>query len=102
MNKGELIEKVATECGVNISTSRQVIESMLHTISEALASDDKVKLVGFGIFSVAQRASRKGRNPNSGNIIHIPAKKVLRFKAGTNLVAAVRSDESPVAPTSAG
>ncbi len=91
MNKGELIEKVAKECGLSKHATGQVVESILNTISEALASDDKVKLVGFGTFSVAQRAARDARSPLSGTVIHIPARKAIRFKAGTAFVEAVRS-----------
>jgi DNA-binding protein HU-beta len=91
MNKGELIEKVARDCGLSKHATGQVVESILNAISEALAADDKVKLVGFGTFSVAQRAARDARSPLSGTVIHIPARKAIRFKAGTSFVEAVRS-----------
>lgn len=88
MNKGELIEKVAKDCDMSKTNAEQVLSSILSTITEAVAADDKVTLIGFGTFSVSARAAREGRNPQTGKTIQIPAKKVVKFKAGSKLVDA--------------
>ena len=90
MNKGDLIGKVAKECEMTKATAEQVLTSILDTITKAFAKGDKVTLVGFGTFSVAKRAAREGRNPQTGKTIQIPAKKIVKFKAGSKLVDAVK------------
>ncbi|MGB3222926.1 MAG: HU family DNA-binding protein [Desulforhopalus sp.] len=90
MNKGDLIEKVAKECGLSKTESDKVVNSVLGTITGAVQTGDKVTLIGFGTFSVTERAAREGRNPQSGKTIQIPAKKVIKFKAGKNLIDAVK------------
>ncbi len=91
MNKGELIDRVADECGLTRHATCRVINSVLKAISEALAAEDKVKLVGFGTFSVAQRPPRNVRVPHTGEVMRIPARNAIRFKAGTVFMESVRS-----------
>ncbi len=88
MNKGNLIEKIAKDCDMSKAATEQVLKSILGTITEAVEEGDKVTLIGFGTFSVTERAARKGRNPQTGKTIQIPAKKVVKFKAGSKLVEA--------------
>ncbi|TKB25852.1 HU family DNA-binding protein [Desulfopila sp. IMCC35006] len=90
MNKGDLIEKVARECGLSKTASDQVLNSILNAITGAVATGDKVTLIGFGTFSVSARPAREGRNPQTGDIIQIPARKVVKFKAGSKLSDAVK------------
>jgi len=90
MNKGELIEKVAKECALSKAAAEQVVVSIFGTITDAMAAGDKVTLIGFGTFSVTERAAREGRNPQSGQTMSIPAKKVVKFKAGAKLVDSVK------------
>lgn len=85
MNKGELIEKVAKECALAKADAEKVLTSIFGIITDAMKAGGKVTLVGFGTFSVSERAAREGRNPQSGETISIPAKKVVKFKAGTKL-----------------
>ncbi len=85
MNKGELVETLAASCDMNKSTADQVVNSILSAISEALSADDKVTLIGFGTFSVSERAARQGRNPQTGETIQIAAKKSVKFKPGKQL-----------------
>ena len=90
MNRTELIDKVAKESALNKAAAEQVVNSVFSAIAEAMKSGDKVTLVGFGTFSVSERAAREGRNPKSGETITIPAKKVVKFKAGSKLTESVK------------
>jgi len=90
MNKGELVDKVAKECELGKAAAEQVLASIFGAISDAMAAGEKVTLLGFGTFSVSERAAREGRNPQSGKTINIPAKKVVKFKAGTKLTDLVK------------
>ena len=90
MNKGELVEKVARECALSKAAAEQVLASVFGAITDAMADGDKVTLLGFGTFSVSERAAREGRNPQSGETMKIPAKKVVKFKAGTKLTDSMK------------
>lgn len=85
MNKGELVEQVAKECDLGRAAAERVVASVFGTIANAMKASDKVVLPGFGTFSVIERSAREGRNPKSGEPIEIPAKKVVKFKAGSKL-----------------
>lgn len=90
MNKGDLVEKVAQECNMSKAAAEQALNSVLGAITEAVSGGDKVTLVGFGTFSASNRAAREGRNPQTGKTIKIPARKVVKFKAGSKLADAVK------------
>jgi len=85
----ELIFKAAEDAGVPKETARTVVKSILESITGALASGDKVTLVGFGTFLPAQRKARTGRNPQTGGVLRIPAKTVPKFRPGKKLKDAV-------------
>ena len=85
MNKAELMEKVASQTGLTKKACRQTIDSVTSAIADSLASGEKVTLVGFGSFKVRERKARQGRNPQTGEKIEIPAKKVPTFEPGKNL-----------------
>ncbi len=85
MNKQELVEEVSTETGLTKAASGRVVSGITDAITDALARGERVTLVGFGTFRVASRKARAGRNPQTGQTIQIPAKKVPRFKSGKNL-----------------
>ena len=89
MNKAELIAAAAEKAGVSKKDSDKVITAALDTITEALASGEKVQLVGFGAFDVKERGERVGRNPQTKEEIKIPASKVPQFKAGKALKDAI-------------
>ncbi|CVI67761.1 DNA-binding protein HU 1 [Clostridiales bacterium CHKCI001] len=89
MNKKELVAAVAGKCEVSKKDAEKVIEAVTSVITDALKNGDKVQLVGFGTFEVAERAAREGRNPKSGETMHIAASKTPKFKAGKVLKDAV-------------
>ena len=84
MNKTDLIKKISA-AGLNQTDAKKALDATLDAIKEALVAGDKVQLVGFGTFSVAERAARKGINPSSGAAIEIAAKKLAKLKAGADL-----------------
>lgn len=90
MNKTELIEKIAAGSGLSKAASKKALAATVDAIKGALAEGDKVQIVGFGTFSVAERAGREGVNPATKEKISIAAKKVAKFKAGAELAAAVK------------
>jgi DNA-binding protein HU-beta len=90
MNKTELIDKVAKDSALSKAVAEQVVNSVFSAIAEAMKSGNKVTLVGLGTFSTSERAAREGRNPQSGETINIPAKKVVKFKAGSKLTDSVK------------
>ncbi|TRZ39662.1 HU family DNA-binding protein [Niallia circulans] len=90
MNKTELINAVAEGSELSKKDSTRVVDSVMERITTALKNGEKVELLGFGAFSVSERAARKGRNPQTGEEIEIAASKVPTFKAGKNLKDAVK------------
>jgi len=84
MNKTELIKAMATETGLSKADAKRALESFIGTTTNALKKGDRVGLTGFGAWTVTTRAARKGRNPQTGQEINIPAKKVVKFKTGTS------------------
>lgn len=85
MNKADLVEEVSGKMGLTKKASRKTIDTTTSVITDALARQERVTLVGFGTFQVMQRKARRGRNPRTGQTIQIPAKKVPRFKPGKGL-----------------
>jgi Bacterial nucleoid DNA-binding protein len=82
MTKTELIDALAKETGFNRKDGEAFLNAYIKLTKEALKQGDEIKLVGFGTFKVTERAARTGRNPKSGETIHIKAAKVPTFKAG--------------------
>ena len=87
MNKSELVSAVAQKSGLTKVDAKKALDGVLEAISEELKNDGRVVLVGFGTFSVTERSARKGINPRTKEPIDIPAKKVVKFKAGSELSA---------------
>ena len=87
MNKAELISKIADDAGITKTQANATIDAFIDAVTKTLKKGDKVTLVGFGTFSVSKRAARNGRNPQTGAVIKIKAKKVAKFKAGKELAS---------------
>ena len=89
MNKTELIEAIAAGAGLSKADAKKALDATVAAVKDSLVKGDKIQLVGFGTFSVAERPAREGRNPSTGATITIPAKKVAKFKAGAELADAL-------------
>ena len=82
MNKSELINAMAAESGLSKTDAKKALDAFISVVTNAMKEGDKVALVGFGTFSVSERAGRTGINPSTKQPIEIPAKKVVKFKPG--------------------
>lgn len=89
MNKAELIDAIAASAKLTKADAGRALDATIEAISKALKKGERIGLVGFGSFSVSKRSARTGRNPQTGKEIKIPAKKVVKFKAGAELAGAV-------------
>jgi len=90
MNKAQLIDAMASKADLSKADAKKALDAFITSTGEALQSGDRVALVGFGSFSVAERKARTGRNPKTGAEMQIPAKKVVKFKAGSELADNVK------------
>nr|WP_216660435.1 MULTISPECIES: nucleoid-associated protein HU-beta [unclassified Brenneria] len=89
VNKSQLIDKIAADADISKAAAGRVLDAIIGSVTESLKDGDDVALVGFGTFSVRERAARTGRNPQTGKEISIPAAKVPGFRAGKTLKDAV-------------
>ena len=85
MNKTELVAAVAAKAEMTKVDAAKAVEAAMDVVINALKKGDNVQMIGFGTFSVAKRAARKGVNPANGKAINIPAKNVVKFKAGAKM-----------------
>ncbi|MDR2637182.1 MAG: HU family DNA-binding protein [Zoogloeaceae bacterium] len=91
MNKSELIDAIAAEAKVAKTVAGETLDATIAVVTQTLKKGDKISLVGFGTFQVDKRAARKGRNPQTGKSINIPAANVPKFKPGKTLKDAVNT-----------
>lgn len=89
MNKAELIDAISSQSKLSKADAGRALDATIDAINKSLKKGEKIGLVGFGSFSVAKRAARTGRNPQTGKEIKIAAKKVVKFKAGAELAGTV-------------
>jgi len=94
MNKGDLIDRVATEAGISKAAAEKALAAVLGGVTDSLRKGERVTFVGFGTFAVSERKARKGRNPQTGEAIKIAAKKAVRFTAGKQLKDIVNKKKS--------
>ncbi len=85
MTKQDLVSKIAQDADLTKSKAEAALNAFINAVKESLAKGENVSLVGFGTFAVSERAARKGRNPQTGAVIEIPARKVPVFRAGKGL-----------------
>ena len=89
MNKEQLIDAMAEKAGLSKADAKKALDAFVESTTDALKGGDRVALIGFGSFAISERGARTGRNPQTGKEIEIPAKKVVKFKAGAELADAV-------------
>jgi DNA-binding protein HU-beta len=89
MNKQELIDAIASNAKITKADAGRALDATVDSIHKALRKGERIGLVGFGSFSISKRAARIGRNPQTGKEIKIAAKKVVKFKAGSELTGSI-------------
>ncbi|MES9947109.1 MAG: DNA-binding protein HU [gamma proteobacterium symbiont of Ctena orbiculata] len=89
MNKAELIEAMAESADISKAAAGRALDGMVDAVTKAMKAGDTLSLVGFGTFSVKERAAREGRNPQTGETINIKASRIPSFKAGKALKDAI-------------
>jgi DNA-binding protein HU-beta len=89
MNKAELIDAMADGAGLSKADAKKALDAFVGATTGALKKGDRISLVGFGSFSITNRAARAGRNPKTGAVIQIAAKNTVKFKAGSDLSSSV-------------
>lgn len=87
MNKSELVNAMAEKTGMTKVAAKEAMDACFSIIKESLNKDEKVTLIGFGTFSVVERKARTAKNPQTGDAVKVPAKKVAKFKPGANFIA---------------
>jgi len=90
MNKGELVDAIANDAGLSKADAGKALNAFVSNVTGSLKKGNSVQLIGFGTFSISNRAARSGRNPQTGATIQIKAKKVAKFKAGKALADTVK------------
>ncbi len=90
MNKAQLVDAIASEAKITKADAKKALDAFISATTKALKKGDRVALVGFGTFGVTKRSARKGRNPQTGKEINIPAKKVVRFRPGSELASSIK------------
>lgn len=95
MNKAELIEQIAKDAGLTKVQANDVLNSFTNAVVTSLKKGENVTLVGFGTFSVSQRSARNGRNPQTGEVIKIKARKLPKFKAGKDFATKIAAAKTP-------
>lgn len=90
MNKGDLIDKMSSDAHISKADAKRALDSFISNTTGALSKGERVALVGFGTWKSTQRAARTGRNPQTGATIQIPARKVVKFRAGSELNERIR------------
>lgn len=90
MNKAQLIDAIASDAKITKADAKKALDAFITATTKALKKGDRVALVGFGTFGVTKRSARKGRNPQTGKEINIPAKKVVRFRPGSELTGTIK------------
>lgn len=89
MNKSELVEYIAASADISKAAAARSLDAVIEAVKDTLKKNESVTLVGFGTFSVGERAARSGRNPRNGEVIEIKSAKIPKFKAGKALKDAV-------------
>jgi DNA-binding protein HU-beta len=90
MNKAQLIDAISSDAKMTKTDAKKALDAFISATTKSLKKGDRVALVGFGSFAISKRSARTGRNPQTGKAISIPAKKVVRFKPGSELTGTIK------------
>ncbi len=90
MNKAQLISEMMEETGLSKADAKKALDAFINVTKKTIAKEEKVTLIGFGTFSVVTRSARMGRNPRDNKPMQIPAKKIVKFKPGSEISSAVQ------------
>lgn len=90
MNKADLINAMAAQADITKAAAKKALDAFINSTTGALKAGERVSLIGFGTFGVAKRSARTGRNPKTQKAMQIPAKKVVKFKPGSELANLVK------------
>lgn len=93
MNKADLVDRISSASSISKTSAAGAIDALVDGVTAALKKGERVTLVGFGTFSVSQRRARNGRNPQTGSVIKIAARKVAKFTPGVELKKAVNKSK---------
>lgn len=85
MNKNDIINAMAEKAGLSKNDAKKALDAFMDAVQEGLTKGEKISLVGFGTFEVANREARTAKNPRTGETINVPARKVVKFKVGSQL-----------------
>mgnify|MGYP006086581113 FL=1 len=85
ITKSDIVDHLHSTLGLNKSESKEIVESFFNEIAESLLKDEEVKLSGFGNFELIRKKARPGRNPKTGEVVTVSARKVVTFRAGQKL-----------------
>ena len=91
MNKGQLVDNIAENADISKAAAGRALDAVVETVAASLVAGENVSLIGFGSFTVKERAARTGRNPRTGESLEIKAAKVPGFKAGKSLKDAINT-----------
>ena len=94
MNKSQLIDKIAAGADISKAAAGRALDALIASVTESLQAGDDVALVGFGTFAVKERAARTGRNPRTGELIPIAARRVVTFHASSKLKELIQGESS--------
>jgi DNA-binding protein HU-beta len=90
MNKAQLIDAISSDAKMTKTEAKKALDAFISATTKSLKKGERVALVGFGSFAISKRSARTGRNPQTGKAIAIPAKKVVRFKPGSELTGTIK------------
>lgn len=102
MTKKEMIRRIAAELDLDQTLTKKIVQRCLDCIIEVVITEGRIELRNFGVFEVKHRAARKARNPKTNEVVHVPAKRVVAFQAGKNVIKTLRlpfadSTDGPIA-----
>ncbi len=93
MTKKEMVRRIAAELKIDQTVVKKVVQRSLDTIVDTIATEGRLELRNLGVFQVKQRAARKARNPRTNEVVYVPAKRVVTFQAGKNVVLRVQNTQ---------